>query len=315
MPPINLDGLYPQEYEHPDDASALDALSHTPGLERLVRRISAWGLERLERIRLTGSFLKVTPDNFPDLWHLLKAALDRLALPITPELYIKSDESVNAYTSGVHKPVIVLNSGAIDQLKEDELLFVIAHEVGHIKSGHVLYYQIAGYIPILGSIVGDLTLGFGNFLSLGLQVALLHWQRTSELTADRAGLLACQDPDTAIHTMMKLAGLPQKYAENANAEDFIQQARDFEGFDLTTTDKVAKYLSIYSSNHPWTVMRAKELLTWIDSGGYDRVLKRLPPGSGLKRFCDKCGAEADGEDTFCRKCGRPLSTPRLAANA
>lgn len=316
MSPINLTGLYPQAYEHPDDAAALDALKHTKGLETLVRKVSAWGMERLLRIQLTGSFLRVTPDNFPDLWRLLITARDRLALPITPELYVKNEEDINAFTAGVDKPIIVLNSGTIDHLEEDELLFVIAHEVGHIKSGHVLYYQIASYMPIIGNIVGDITLGIGNLLSLGLQVALLHWQRTSELTADRAGLLACQDAETALHTMMKLAGLPRKFAAKANVEDFIQQAHDFEAFDLSTADKVAKYLSIYSSNHPWTVMRAKEMLTWVHSGGYDRVLNMPHPDVSsepevIGRFCDKCGAEATPEDKFCRKCGHALAGPEL----
>ena len=43
---------------------------------------------------------------------------------------------------------------------------------------------------------------------MGLQGALTRWQRSSELTADRAGLLACQSQDPALRSMMKLAGLP-----------------------------------------------------------------------------------------------------------
>jgi Zn-dependent protease with chaperone function len=314
MAPINLTGLYPQAYEHPDDAAALDVLKKTRGLDTLVRKINEWGMERLLRIQLTGSFLRITPDNFPDLWRLLATARDRLALPITPELYVKNEEEINAFTAGVSKPIIVVNSGTVDHLEEDELLFVIAHEVGHIKSGHVLYYQIASYLPVIGNIIGDATFGIGNLMSLGLQVALLHWQRTSELTADRAGLLATQDPETAIRTMMKLGGLPRKYAAKANVEDFIQQARDFEAFDLSTLDKVAKYLSIYSADHPWTVMRAKELLNWVHDGGYDRILKMPHPTANsaapsMKIFCNKCGTEAEAGDMFCRKCGHALDGP------
>lgn len=313
MMAINLPGLYPQEYEHPDDAEALDALQRTAGLETLVRTVNSWGMERLLRIQLTGSFLRVTPDNFPELWKIFTTARDRLALPITPELYIKNEEDINAFTAGAEKPVIVVNSGTVDRLDDEELLFVIAHEMGHIKSGHVLYYQIASYLPTIGNIIGDMTLGIGNFLSMGLQVALLHWQRTSELTADRAGLLGCQQPETATRSMMKLAGLPKKYAAKANVEDFIAQAQEFDALDASTTDKVMKYLSIYSSNHPWTVMRAKELLTWIDTGGYNRVLQtpRVAPKDGtetqfVRRFCDVCGAKATPDAGFCQVCGARL---------
>src|SRR5207253_6079890 len=73
-----------------------------------------------------------------------------------------------------------------------------------------------------------ISLGFGEWLSAPLQLALMHWQRMSEFTADRAGLLACQDADVAIRTMMKLAGLPQKYFKDINTQDFIEQARSEE---------------------------------------------------------------------------------------
>ena len=315
MNPINLTGLYPQAYEHPADAAALNALKQTAGLDTLVRKVSGWGIDRLLRIQHTGSFLHVTEESFPDLHRVFLTARDRLALPITPELYIKNEEDIDAFTAGVEKPIIVVNSGAIDRLEEDELLWVLAHEIGHIKSGHVLYYQIASYLPFLGTIVGDLTLGIGNFISLGLQVAILHWQRTSELTADRAGLLACQDRDAALRAMMKLAGMPEKYAAKADVNHFIQQAKRFESFDLSGLDKVAKYLSIYGATHPWTVMRAKELLNWIESGGYDAVLKmpHREPASAIpmvRRFCTKCGAEAMTDNAFCEDCGRPLAASR-----
>jgi Zn-dependent protease with chaperone function len=310
-PAVNLVGLYPQAYEHPDDAAALDALQHTAGLDNLIRAINSWGFERLLRIQLTGSYLRVTPDNFPELWRLLTTARERLSLPLVPELYLKNDEEINAFTAGVEQPVIVVNSGTIDHLDEDELLFVIAHEVGHIKSGHVLYYQIASYLPVIGSIIGDLTFNIGNLMGMGLQIALLHWKRTSELTADRAGLLACQDMETATRAMMKLAGLPRKYADKANPEDFIRQAKDFEAFDLSRLNKIAKYLSIYGSDHPWTVIRAKELLTWVDSGGYEQIVNRARSANSSvapapSRFCDQCRAEVQAGDTFCPKCGHQL---------
>lgn len=311
MPPIVLTGLRPQAYEHPDDSAALNALRHTGGFEFLVKKLSGWGQERMDRIRLTGSYLRVTADNLPVVWAMLIAIRDTLSIPFTPELYIANSQELNAYTSGVEKPVIVLTSLLVDTMEDDELHFVIAHEMGHIKSGHVLYYQIAEVIPFLGGVVGEVTFGVGDYLLKGLQGALLYWQRTSELTADRAGLLGCQNSETAFRALMKLAGLPHKYAANINVEDFIQQAREFEAMDLSTTDRVAKYLSIYGQNHPWTVMRAKELLNWIDSLGYQRVLETphnlLAAGAeSIRRFCDQCGTPAIPKDIFCSQCGHRL---------
>ena len=105
----------------------------------------------------------------------------------------------------------------------------MAHELGHVKSGHVLYYQIAEFLPVITEAIGDATFGVGALLGAGVQVALLNWRRKSEHTADRAGLLVVQDLQVALSALMKLAGLPQRYSKNVNVDDFVAQARAFEG--------------------------------------------------------------------------------------
>jgi Zn-dependent protease with chaperone function len=101
---------------------------------------------------------------------------------------------VNAFTAGVERPIVVVTSGAVDLLTHEELAFLIGHELGHIKSGHVLYHQMADILPLLGSIVASATLGMGGLVSTGIQLALLNWYRMSEFPADRAGLLVCKTP-------------------------------------------------------------------------------------------------------------------------
>jgi len=310
-----LTALRPQAYEHPLDAAALDALQNTAGLETLVRKCNEWGFERLLRVQLTGSNLRVTADNFPDLHGMLREAADILDVPKVPELYIAAGGEINAFTAGVEKPIVVVNAGAVDLLTDDELLFVIAHELGHVKSGHVLYYQMAQFLPVIGEIVGSVTLGISNLFSTALELALLNWRRTSEFTADRAGLLACQDLNVAITTMIKIAGLPQKFHGAINTEDFEQQARDFEAMDADKLSWIAKGLSVMGQSHPWTVMRAQELLTWVDSAAYDQILKTdhaaLPaPG---KCFCANCGRALTGAEIFCPGCGTRRVPPALAA--
>lgn len=309
-----LTGLRPQAYEHPLDARTLNALQNTKGLETLVRKCNEWGLERLLRVQLTGSYLRVNADNFSDIYEKVRAACDILDLPKIPDVYIAAGGDINAFTAGVERTLIVLNSGAIDLLTEDELFFVIAHEVGHIKSGHVLYYQIAEFLPVIGDIIGSATFGVGDILSTGLQIALLKWKRMSELTADRAGLLACQDVTPAISAMIKIAGLPHKFYDSINTEDFIAQAREFEALDAEKLNMLAKWLSGIEQTHPWTVMRANQFLAWIDSGDYQNVLSGrhdvLPsPAAGAKSFCVQCGQPLRGEEAFCPGCGFRLPEP------
>jgi Zn-dependent protease with chaperone function len=300
---VRLRGLRPQSYEHPSDAKTLDALQSTAGLETLIRKCNEFGLDRLLRVQLTGSYLRATADCFPQLYRAVQEGCEILDVPKRPGVYIQPG-GLNAFTAGVEQPIIVLNAGLIDSMTEEELRFVVGHELGHIKSGHVLYYQIAMLLPVLAEVVGVATFGIGSLLSFPLEVALIRWQRMSELTCDRAGLLACQNVDAATTALIKLAGLPLKFFDKVNTEDFLAQAREFESFDSDKLDWVAKILSGMGQSRPWTVMRASELLRWIDSASYEKLL--AAPSSGpapgsASVFCTNCGTPVTG--TFCSNCG------------
>lgn len=306
-------GLKPQSYEHPLDRQALDALEKTGGLKTLVGKVNEWGFERMLRVQLTGSHLRVSADTDPGLHELLQGAARCIDLPLMPELYVAAAGELNAFTSGVRSPIVVLSAEMVDAFSPEELQFVIGHELGHIKSAHVLYYQLAEFVPVFGEILGGITLGLGELAGAGLQMALLNWRRMSELSADRAGLLACQDANVALTVLMKMAGLPKSRYASANTEDFIAQARAFEAMDKEALNWIARRLSAMGTAHPWTVLRARELLAWIDDGSYDKVLAAdhgaaLPTAGAA--FCSGCGAKLGDGDVFCAGCGAKL---RLAA--
>jgi Zn-dependent protease with chaperone function len=303
-----LHGLRPQSYEHPSDAKTLDILQGTAGLETVIRKCNEFGLDRLLRIQLMGSYLRASQDCFPHLYRAVQEGCEILDVPKRPTVYIQPG-GLNAFTAGVEQPILVFTAGLIDSMTEEELRFVVGHELGHIKSGHVLYYQIAMLLPVLAEVVGAATFGIGSLLSFPLEVALVRWQRMSELTADRAGLLACQDVNAATTAMIKLAGLPLKFFDKVNTEDFLAQAREFEAFDSDKLDWVAKILSGMGQSHPWTVMRASELLRWVDSTSYEKLLADPTSGRALeppRKFCTNCGSPTAG--VFCSKCGTRIAS-------
>jgi len=310
--PVRLPGLNPVAYEHPFDTRALDALQKTPGLGRLVAKLNELSVERLMRIQYTGSNLRVGPACLPQLHGELVATCDVLHLPQLPQLYVEWDDKVDASTAGVKETIIVLTAGCVDRLSEGERAFVVGHEVGHIKSEHVLYHQIGQLLPVLGDIVGSATLGLGELLSKPLELALCHWSRMSELTADRAGLLACQDLGAAVRAFMKMAGLPESLADEADPSSFIAQAREFQGYELDSLDKAARLLLSVDQTHPWTVMRAAELLKWVESGEYQAVIEqfgdRVPTSRGSEdiRFCPACGFDRKPDEAYCSSCGHRI---------
>ena len=267
-------GLNSQQYEHIFDRQTRDLLEQTPGLDILIRKINEYGIERILKIQYTGSNLKVNSRNFPEIYSLLEEACRVICIPNLPDLYIQWDYQINGFTAGTEKPIIVLNSGCIDLLTSDEMLFVIGHELGHIKSNHVLYYQIASCMPMIGRIIGDATFGIGDTFTVGVELALRHWKRMAEFTADRVGLLVCQDINIASQALIKMAGLPQKLYNFMVVEDFIAQAKEFDDYDYNILDQAAKVFSTMWQSHPWTVMRTAEIFKWVESGDYSKVFSQ-----------------------------------------
>lgn len=253
-----LSGLDHSQYEHPFDQKALAALEGTPGLSAVGKFITKHMVERVYTVQYTGSHLKVTPDNYPAIYEYMKYAAQILDVKKLPELYIEWGYNINACTVGAENPIIVINSGLIDLCDDDEIMFVIGHELGHVKSNHMLYHMMA---QVINYIIDAIP--FGSIAAAPLQYALYYWDRMSEFTADRAGLMACQNKDAAVRAFMKMSGMPIKQFDNLNYETFIQQARDFKQLDYEGLNKVIKLISIADASHPWTVMRAAELLNWI----------------------------------------------------
>lgn len=262
-----LKGLDHSQYEHPFDQKALSALRSTPGVDLVGNFITKHTIEKIYTVQYTGSNLKVTSENYPKIYEYLQYACQILDLPKVPELYIEWGYSINAFTVGSENPIIVLNSGLIDLCDDDEIMFIIGHECGHIKSNHMLYHMMAQVINICID-----SIPFGSIAAAPLQYALYYWDRMSEFTADRAGLLCCQNKSAAIRAFMKMAGLPIRNYENINHKSFIAQASDFKSLDYEALNKVIKFISIADNSHPWTVMRAAELLTWVESKKFKELV-------------------------------------------
>lgn len=303
-----LRGLLSSDYEHPYDRRALNALKNTPGFETVTKKFWEYGIEKMLSVQCTGSNLEITKRNLPEIYELFKLASEILDMKI-PAMYIKLQPELNAYATGVNNPIVVLSSAAVDSLTNEELLFIIGHELGHIKSNHVLYHQMAQVLPVIGQAIGQITLGVGQLFSMGVRIALLNWQRMSDFTADRAGLLTCQDVDVAASAMLKLAGLPKKYYSKDIKDEFIQQAKKFDEFDYENLSKVAKIISTSYNSHPWTVKRYAECFTWVNEGDYRDIFSFINSDreveiSSTASYCPNCGQEVNDITAFCGGCGK-----------
>ena len=172
----------------PDDRRALSALRAIPGIDSALKKLLAVTGESAIRVIFTATAVKVTPTQCPDLYAKLQIACTTLGVDM-PELFVQQNPIVNAFTGGVERPVIVLYSQLIERLSDEEVLAVVAHEVGHIHSEHVLYLTAARLIEFLAKtavLASPLTFIVKELLTMSMRAALLAWARRAELSCDRA---------------------------------------------------------------------------------------------------------------------------------
>jgi len=313
-------GLDPVVLQHPYDRAALGALQRVPGLDIVVRKFIELLPERVAYIQHVAQMVRVSPLQCPQLYSQLREACAILDIR-EPELYVAQTPIPNAYTSGHDNPFIVITTGLIDLMNGEEVLAVIAHELGHIKSGHVLYKTMARGISFLVTLLGDMTLGIGRLIGRSLEAALLEWDRKSEFTADRAGMLVVQDPQVMLSLMMKLSGGTLFQRDQMDAREFLKQADLYEETDANILDRMYKMLVVTPLSHPLTIVRAREIMNWSESRGYKDILEGRYPRTPGSAATASNGAQSGPTSTTasepqlirCPHCGREQMNRRFCS--
>lgn len=263
LEPRVLHQIDPRSWEHPADRAALNALRRIPVFDEVLRAVFGFFGEKPLRLAFLSGAVRVTPTQYPRVHRLYHEACRTLDVEPYP-LYVQQNVQLNAFAFGMKNPFIVLNTRTVELLGDRELKFVLGHEIGHVMSGHALYLTMMTLLYQL-SMMGFPVVGLA---ARAVLMALMEWHRKAELSCDRAGILAVQDPVPALCTMHRFAG---GEPGETNLEDFLRQAEEYrEGGDLA--DQVFKVLNVLALTHPAPVLRAAEMRTWFESGAFERIV-------------------------------------------
>ncbi len=253
-------------YEHPADRAATAALKAIPMLDPLVRKLIEWRYERAMRQFFLGTSLKVSERQLSELWASHTAVCRILDLPEVYDLYVTTPVLGGGATIGSEKPMIVIDSTLLDRLGTGEQRVVVAHELGHILSDHIVYTSA---LTILLSVGGSMPMLF-DLPFRAVRTVLLEWYRAAELTCDRAATLAVRDPRIVCRTLMVMAsGVP---SNRLDLDAFMTQALEYETWD-DPSDRVRRFFNEVSATHPYAVRRVSEVMKWVQSGEYDRIVR------------------------------------------
>jgi Zn-dependent protease with chaperone function len=307
----------PHEYEHPEDRAALEAIQKLGPLAGLMKLYMEKWVVPYTYGRIASMGIRVSSKQFPQIYGMVVEAARILNLNRLPRIYIQPGQP-NAFAMGTSEdPFICLMSGAVDIWTPKELLAVIGHECGHIKSNHLVYHGLGRMLYQM--VIGTASSALGGQLLSGqvgiLALPLLRWSRKAELTSDRAGLIVSGDLEAARMVDVKMVLGSLKLFDQVNVDEFLSQREEFEGF---TVENLAATLYELQTTHPVSLSRVKALDEYARSESYHRmrskiddmkkglcpltpINKTLQPTSQTQ--CPKCCAPLIPGERFCGKCG------------
>jgi Zn-dependent protease with chaperone function len=282
---ITLTDISSRAWEHPADRGALTALRELRGFDDVVRGFFGMWNERGFRLSYLAGSIRVDHRQYPRVYQRFAEAATALDAVELPEVYVSQSPFIHGRAIGMDKPFIVITTAAVEKLGDDELRTLLGHELGHVRSGHAVYKTMMMILTRWATNVSWLPIGA---IALRAIIAgMYEWWRKAELSADRAGLLASQDPAAALRLLMKMAGGGD--LSQIDTAAFLEQAAEYQGGgDLR--DSIHKIGMTAWSSHPVPVARAAELRRWVDSGEYARIL-----GGDYPRRGDDGNASVTGD--------------------
>lgn len=218
--------------------------------------------ERNVRRQLLATSLRLTHSMSPKLHGMLSECAKTLKVDIPLEAYVYNSPQFNAACIKPEDGTLLLmfSSSILEKFDEQELMFVMGHELGH----HLFRHHD---IPI-----GYLVNGPSK-VNARLALQLFSWSRYAEISADRAGALCTGDANASARALFKLAsGLTTDLIE-IKIEDFAAQADEM---DLEKPQgKQEEASSDWFMTHPFTPLRVKALQSFfesdlVDAGGLSR---------------------------------------------
>ena len=219
--------------------------------------VLAYALNSVHHDALVKSAQAVTLESLPRLERLVRECANRLR-PGRIQTYIAPGRILNAYTFGLTEPrTVVVYAGMLEVMDEGELKFVVGHEIGHVALGHTWLNSLIGGMAGVPSPYGAAVL---------LYFAFRWWNRACEYSADRAGLLACGQPDKAISALVKLTGRGVRSTQSLQRSLARLETQD---------DDLGNILGEILSTHPMIVRRIHALQSYAASPEYRALQARL----------------------------------------
>jgi len=201
---------------------------------------------RTRRLRLSTQGLKISKELFPNIYKIIEKINEKLNLQDQITYFLEPNNLHNAYCLPISakESAVVINSGLVELLNDEEMEYIIGHEVGHHLFSHKNYPRV--------TIDGSENIG------------LKRLSQAAEISVDRMGLYCNNNLDACINCMMKIASGLKSPHINFDHKTFINQLKSI-------VDLKGDHSQIYST-HPMIFVRAKALIIYSESKSYQQSI-------------------------------------------
>lgn len=214
-------------------------------VEEVLNKIKISNNDAYWRSAMEGHSLKVEPDLLPDIYRLCQEVKEKLQFDDKVDFYITGDSSVNAFSLAAedeNEPHIInINSALFDLMSQDELRFVIGHELGHLINRDTLMTRLINFVFPSASTV-----------PIGLQYKMRLRGQLAELVADRYGYIAVEKLDACVTAFFKMASGLDLVKMNVSIESLL--ADNSRRLDYFLKDK-----GVSHATHPVNPIRVEAL--------------------------------------------------------
>lgn len=167
-------------------------------VEEIIKMAKIPFSDNYYRSMLEGHSFKVEEGTLSRYYNIFNEIKETLQFTEPVDFYITGDPSVNAFAIASQEEgepnIINVNSSLIQLMTDDELRFVIGHEMGHLINKNATLVKLINFV-----------FPHGATIPITLQYKIRLWQQLSELVADRFGYMAMPNLNVCISAFFKMS--------------------------------------------------------------------------------------------------------------
>lgn len=220
-------------------------------VEAIIRSATDSTANDYWRSRMEGHCMKVEQALLPDFHRLCMEVKERLGFTEPVDFYVTGDSTLNAFSvaSDVEgQPHIInVNSSMFDLMSEDEMRFVIGHELGHIINKDTALKRLIYFVFPPETTQPPVT----------LQYKIRLHDQLAELVADRYGYLANGNLNACVTAFFKMASgldlgkmnvsIDTLLADNSKRLDYFLRDRGLSRYEHPVNPIRVQALRLFSS--------------------------------------------------------------------